>query len=93
MALVVDSVSGYRYTLDDVGMFRNLKGVQIYSKIYNKLLWLASTILHPFLGLFRREPQPQNVELATILDFWRNMVLGRSGDAHSHLMEYVCLNP
>jgi hypothetical protein len=87
IALVVNTVNQYEYTLDDVGMFRNLWEVQFYNKIYKQLLWIAKSILFAIPNIFGYKVQPINSDLATVCDFWRNMVLGRSSDAHSHLLE------
>jgi len=91
MASVVNAVNGYEYTLDDVGMFRNLWEVQLYNKIYKQLLQIGKYILFLIPNLFGYIPQPITSDLATICDFWRNMVLGRSSDAHSHLLEYFSI--
>jgi len=77
------------FTLDDVNLFRDNPGFQQFHKYYKGLIEEIVNFLQQSAQSFgARLPITSRIELATTLDFWRNMVLGRSGDAHSHLMEY-----
>ena len=90
VALTTDVMAKYEYTLDDVGLFRGNWGAKTYDEFYKKFLHISGKIIELILNFFGVKPKVVwNGELITSLDFWRNMILGRSGDAHSHLMEYL----
>ncbi len=76
------------FTLDDVGFFRSNAKMQELSIKYKELLELLVNWMQNVAKSYDRTlAVTSDVELTTTLDFWHNMLLGRSGDAHSHLME------
>lgn len=76
------------FTFDDVGYFRSNPRVIKFDSVYKKLLENVVNVLQGIAQSFEAKlPITSQVELTTTLDFWSNMMLGRSGDAHSHLME------
>ena len=80
------------YTLDDVGFFRSNAKMQDINAVYKDLLNKLGISLQDLANAFERTLTiTSDVEITTTLDFWRNMLLGRSGDAHSHIMELVHL--
>ena len=90
VSLVTDVVRkvAHEYTFDDVGLFRENPGAKFFDKHYRKFLEsFTDFVRSSALSFGTYIPPYPKVELTTTLDFWRNMVLGRSGDAHSHMME------
>jgi len=89
--LAIDSFNKVRenFTLDDMGMFRGNAGFQRFNSVFkeaiNEICYFLEKVSRSF-GL--KLELTSNIELETTLDFWRNNMLGRSGDVHPHLLEY-----
>ncbi len=82
------------FTFDDVGFFRSNVGVQRFDRVYRQIVEASSNFFRrAAVALGIKVSVASHIDVTTTLDFWRNMILGRSGDAHSHMMEYLGKRP
>jgi hypothetical protein len=91
VTLVINSLNkfGANFILDDMGMFRGNAGFQRFNVVFKRIIKEIFNFLGKLFGFFGVEVKlTSDIELETTLDFWRNNMLGRSGDVHPHLLEY-----
>ena len=76
------------YILDDIGMIERNAGFQRFNTVYKKIIETICRWIQNIFDLFGLDLRlTSNIVLETTLDFWRNNILGRSSDMHSHLLE------
>lgn len=92
VTLVASTLKSFNvnYMLDDSGMIRRNAGFQRFNSVFKMILRTLGDGVKSILNYFetKLEVVPY-AELDTTLDFWRNTMLGRSGDSHSHLLDYA----